>query len=562
MKNTLFTVMLIVANLSFAQRQFTPTTGSWNYQNLSVETYGQRVITGFSEINPTTGLISPTFKITNLAGTPIAAFHLNFPSDPVYLMDFTINTTNQTIVLTGMTAAVSATTPHKLFVAEVSFAGVLIQCNLEYLSSGLNSMIPHQIIHSPTTNQVVVVGTEVAGLLTATNAFTIPKNGFILGLNANNFNLILFTSSMTTPVSGTNDSDMLENITEVTGTGYFISGSANNAVNEQNLLTMGIDYAGVTTHSTIHDITNFQFAGSSVLYSAGLNRVYLLCNNSIQHTFQITYFDPITGAILSPFFQHVITTLPVGTGADVNGFKLQQTQNLQILVSGYVSTPAGALPTLITPFQMLFNPPINALVAGKLYGSGNNSPLAGYYSEVGNSVYINTPDISAYNQASGKNYIVNQNTVNGGYDLNISSISTISACEKAIKANPGSVPTTIVGSANYLPLPMYPGPYTPSITARSLNQTVLCAASSLIVANPIITLAPNPANESITINSESGIQHIIIYDLKGNSVQNLSIVETMREGLKLDVSQLTKGVYIIVVTDNNGDLIRERFVKE
>jgi len=562
MKTALLTVMLIVANLCLAQRQFTPTTGSWNFQNLSVETYGQRVITGFSEINPATGLITPTFKITNLAGVPAVSFYLNFPGDAVYLMDFTINTTNQTIVLTGMTAAVSASTPHKLFVAEVTFGGILIQCNLEYLASGINSMIPHQIVHSPTTNQVVVVGTEVAGILSSANAFTIPKDGFILGLDANNFNLILFTSSMTTPVSGTNDSDMLENIVEVPGTGYFISGSTNNTANEQNLLTMGINYAGITTHSNIHDNTNFQLAGSSLLYSTSLGRVYVLCNNSIMHTFQIAYFNPITGGILSPFFSHVITSLPVGAGADVNGFKLQQTQNLQILVSGYVSTPTGVLPTLITPFQMLFNPPVNALVSGKLFGSGNNSPLVGYYSEVGNSVYINTPDISAYNQASGKNYIVNQNTINGGYDLNISSISTISPCETAFKANPFSTTTLIVGSAGYTSLPMVPGPYTPTITQRSLNQTVLCAASSLITANPTVTLAPNPANEYITINSETGLENVIIYDLKGNIVQNLPVTETTREGLKLNISQLTSGLYIIVVTDTNGDLIRERFVKE
>jgi hypothetical protein len=366
---------------------------------------------------------------------------------------------------------------------------------------------------------------------------------------------------MTTPVTGITDNDMLENITEVPGTGYFISGSANNAANEQNLLTMGIDYAGTVTHSNIHDLTNYQMAGSSVMYVQGLNRVYVLCNNSVQHTFQIAYFNPVTGAIASNWWRHVITALPVGSGIDVNGFRLQHTQNNQILVSGYIYSTSTSLPSLLTPFQMLFNPNIAALVVGKLYQSANNAPLSGYFSEIGNSVYINTPDMFAYNQGSGKTYIVNQNTTSLGYDLNISSINTASACEKAIKANAGSTPTVLLGPATYNPLPMYPAVWTPVGTPRSLNYTILCDASS-IQTNPTATLSPNPANEYVTIENETGIKNVMIYDLKGNVVKDLPEMEITRSGIRLYIGKLIAGLYIVEITDSEGNQIRERLVKE
>lgn len=561
MKTALFTVMLLAAHVCFSQRFFTPTNGSWNNQNLSVESYQSRIVTGFTETNPGTGLLTPAFRITDPLGNPGASFYVDYPGDAVYLMDFTINTVNQTIVLTGMTAVVTATTPHKMFVTEVDFTGAVIQSSLEYLSLSAHSMVPHQVIHSATSNQVVIVGTEINGVPNSTNGNTLPKDGFVLGLNANNFNAILYTQSMTTPVSGTTDNDMLENITEVPGTGYFISGSANNTANEQNLLTMGINYAGTVTHSNIHDLTNFQMAGSSVMFVPGLNRVYVLCNNSVQHTFQIAYFNPVTGAIASNWWRHVITTLPVGSGVDVNGFRLQYTQNNQILVAGYIYSSSTALPSLLTLFQMLFNPNVAALVAGKYYQSANNAPLSGYFSEIGNSVYINTPDMFAYNQSSGKTYLVNQNTTNLGYDLNISSINTYSGCEKAIKANPASTPTVLLGPATYNPLPMYPAVWMPVGTPRSLNYTILCAASS-IQANPTATLSPNPANEYVTIENETGINNVILYDLKGNTVKDLPEMEIIRSGVRLYIGKLSSGIYIVEITDSEGNQIRERLVKE
>lgn len=565
MKTALFTLLLAAAPMClFAQRILSPANNSWDEPNLSVETYQTRVVAGFSEINPSTGVLSPAFKVTDLSGVPGAAFFLDFSPDPVYLMDFTINTTNQTIVLTGMTAAISATTPYKMFVAECTFSGTLIQCSIEYLSSSSSSMIPHEVVFSPGANQVVVVGTKIDGFPMSSSYASLPKEGFILGLNANNFNMISFVRSTNTSVTGTTDNDMLENIIEVPGSGYFITGSANNSSNEQNLLTMGVSYSGGITHANIHDLTNYRMAGSSVVFVPASNRVYVLCNNSAMHTFQIAYFNPTTGVIGSQWWRHVITAFPVGGGVDVNGFRVQATQNAQILVSGYiVDNTLGYLGCLMTPFQMQINPNLNSVVTAKFFQSNNNSPLTGYFNEIGNSTYINTPDIAAYSQVSGKNYIVNQYT-GTGYDLNIAGINSYSGCEKAVQTNPGVTTDVLVGTPIIGSLPMYGVTYWPVYWGRTLAQSTTCSFSSAIATVSSGTLSPNPAHDYITVENENGVKDVVIYDLKGNTVGAHSAVTQERGtgATRLNISMLPAGVYMILYTDNDGNTLRERFVKE
>ncbi len=567
MKTTLFTVALVfVSYVCNAQRFLELTNGSWDNPNLSVETFDDFVISGFTETNPSTGLLTPTFKVTNSGGGLMNCFHVNY-KDAAILMDFTIKEATHTIILTGMLDVPPGTMPYKMFVSEVDMlTGTLIQSSLEYTYNG-SSMIPHQVIYSNISNQVMIVGTELMGPIDPGNFGFVPKFGFVLALDLGNFNNIIFTHEMDTP-AGNWDYDMLENITEVTGSNYFISGSCNGPSGEQNLFTMGVDYGGAILFSHIIDKTNSRNAGSSVMYYAPLNTVYLLANNSISHQFQIARCSPTTGLFSTPWFRHQMTGFPIGGGVDQNGFRLQQTPNKQIVIGGYLSAPTGVLPEQLTPFQMVLRDNL-AFLAAKVYQSGNNSPLSpSYFEENGNSVFINTPDMIAYNKTVNRTYLVNQNTNNGGFDLNVSSLLQPSKCEKAVQVTTYNDPHNIIGSGNFNPLPMYANQYDPQEKNRACSNIILCQypPASSIMVNPSSNeaiLSPNPVTSKLVITlDEETIQSVLIYDMKGNRVLSQKATERTSNEMTLGVDKLNQGAYIVEITTKEGVIHRERFVKE
>jgi hypothetical protein len=567
MKTTLFAVALLLApNLANSQRILEVTNGSWLNPNLSVETYQDFVVSGYTETNPATGLLTPTFKINTITGAPVNTYYVDYP-DSVYLMDFTIRETKNSIILTGMTSSLASGTPYKMIIAEVDLVtGTPMQSSLEYTFNG-NSMVPHQVICSEPTSQVTVVGTEILGTVTSSNYATIPKYGFVLGVDLNNFNSIIYNPiEMDLPAASIWDYDMLENITEVPGSGYFISGSCNApGSGEQNLITMGTDYSGTVTFSNIIDNTNSRFAGSSVMYNGPLNVVYLLANNSVTHQFQVAICDPLTGMFLTPWTRHQMTAYPIGSGVDQNGFRLQQSKSNMIVVGGYLSAPFGALPQLLTPFQVTMKDNLSFLAA-KVYQSGNNSPLSpGYYEESGNSVFINTPDMITYNRFSDRTYLVNQNTVNGGFDLNVSSLLKVSKCEKLVPVSTVTTNPVIVGSGSFNPLPMYTWPYASSNPPRPMQQITLCQsiAPTLIVNDQEPLLSPNPANDLLNVAlDEETIQDVSVYDMKGNIVLAQKANQRTGNVMEIPVGKLDQGAYIIEITTKEGNTYRERFVKQ
>lgn len=567
MRTTLFTVALLLAPyFGNSQRILENTNGSWFNQNLSVETFQDFVISGYTETNPSTGFLTPAFKINNIAGAAVNTYYVDY-SDPVYLMDFTIREATNTIILTGMTAVTSTSTPYKMFVTEIDFmTGAPVQSSLEYTFSG-TSMIPHQVICSESAAQVTIVGTEVAGFMNSSNYAMIPKSGFVLGLDINNFNTIIYPPiEMDLPPASIWDYDILENVTEVPGWGYFISGSCNApGSGEQNLLTMGIDYSGSVMFSNIVDNTNSRFAGSSVMYNPILDVVYLLANNSVIHQFNIAICDPYTGTFLTPWFRHQLAGYPIGSGVDQNGFRLQQSKANMIVVGGYLSAPSGALPQQLTPFQITMKDNLTFL-AGKVYQSGNNSPLSpSYFEENGNSVLDNTPDIIVYNRFSDRTYLVNQNTVNNGFDLHVSSLLKISKCEKQVTVSTVTTNPVIVGTGNFNPLPMYPNPYMPTPGPRPIMQSFLCQAiaPTLAVNNQEPVLHPNPANDMLNVSMEDEtIEGVSVYDLKGNLVLSQKASARTAGTMTIAVSKLDQGAYIIEITTQEGTIHRERFVKQ
>ena len=72
-----------------------------------------------------------------------------------------------------------------------------------------------------------------------------------------------------------------------------------------------------------------------------------------------------------------------------------------------------------------------------------------------------------------------------------------------------------------------------------------------------IDVYPNPVSDQLFISSENlQIKNIRIYEISGKQVLNIERNET-----SIDVSQLTKGVYFIEVTSQEGKSV-QKFVKK
>ena len=70
-----------------------------------------------------------------------------------------------------------------------------------------------------------------------------------------------------------------------------------------------------------------------------------------------------------------------------------------------------------------------------------------------------------------------------------------------------------------------------------------------------VSAIPNPTKNSIYINTHSGIQNAIMFDLKGvNQMLPYS-------NQKIDCSRLKLGIYYLKITSNQGQVVTQEIFK-
>jgi hypothetical protein len=578
MKTTLVAVFLLTATVCSAQaRTRELTNASWNFQNLSVENWDIRqwIIAGTTEPNAA-GMLSPIFKFTDqnlvpIPAPPLPTYRTQFNNSKV-LMDFTVDQAGGRIIMTGTDPINSTGAPLNMYVTVISLPTGAILGSVQ-LPTSSSSLIPHQVIFSQNNNQIVVVGTKIAGTLTNTNFATAPKTGFLMILDATTLAMINFIETNTPSIAGGNDSDMLESVTEIPGAAgsnnYFAGGSANGFANpaEQNMMVMNV-IGGVPFNSCIIDNTNSRSVVSSVMYTAATAQIITMSNNSAFGTYELMRFNSIPATPVFPSVRHILNTcMPAGT--ITNGFRLQQdaTGN-QVIVAGYAWNSASGL---LTPFQTTTNPGLAAPINAKIFQTNNTSPLTGYFNESGAPVFINTPDIMTYHRTSNRTFLVNPHT-NFGFDMLRSVATSTLGCEApcGFTTVSSQYPSLMNGVALTSSLPVLQ-PLPAAFVGRTIQDLMLCNSLPLapISEEPemergegVVTLFPNPARDVLEIEAEIGIVEAVIYDLNGGKV--LEAVNTQNElGIRtIDISMLKAGVYVITLQDSRGVMERKKFVKE
>ena len=70
-----------------------------------------------------------------------------------------------------------------------------------------------------------------------------------------------------------------------------------------------------------------------------------------------------------------------------------------------------------------------------------------------------------------------------------------------------------------------------------------------------ITLYPNPVTDALTIESSETINSIIVYDIVGREVSHYE--EVKRSNMKIDMSGLVNGSYLVKIITENGQVIKK-----
>jgi tetratricopeptide (TPR) repeat protein len=105
------------------------------------------------------------------------------------------------------------------------------------------------------------------------------------------------------------------------------------------------------------------------------------------------------------------------------------------------------------------------------------------------------------------------------------------------------------------------GNCTQDLTSFYLTNNLTNSIDELTTKNKI-SIFPNPATTKLTVNSETAIKEIYIYDLLGKLVKQMNVENTNTKSNEIAIDELNQGIYIIQVIDVFDAKLSSKFIKE
>lgn len=125
-------------------------------------------------------------------------------------------------------------------------------------------------------------------------------------------------------------------------------------------------------------------------------------------------------------------------------------------------------------------------------------------------------------------------------------------CDNSYAVIPGETAQSFTPSAN--------GNYSVEITSNTCTDTSACVNMTTVGIQQLnsitMNISPNPVKDYLTINSSENIKKASIFCMNGSLVKTIKAVDN-----KIDVSNLSQGIYILVVNTDKG-ITQNKFVKE
>ena len=105
-------------------------------------------------------------------------------------------------------------------------------------------------------------------------------------------------------------------------------------------------------------------------------------------------------------------------------------------------------------------------------------------------------------------------------------------------------------------------PNTPNFALGKLNCPT--GIEEQVINNEAIRVYPNPTEEKLTVSSYQllGNTKVEVIDVLGRNVFAKQYINSKSQEIQLDVSCYTKGIYVLKVTNEKGNVMTKQFVKE
>lgn len=186
-----------------------------------------------------------------------------------------------------------------------------------------------------------------------------------------------------------------------------------------------------------------------------------------------------------------------------------------------------------------------------------------------NYVYTDASNLMGSNSATGKPYwsMCNPTPIAPGDLRTVMSFGPL-------KFIPGQSQTITIAATTVLNV-AYPCPsFQPLQQAMDYVKTFFQTNScDRVLENPAavnnietnknqLIIYPNPTTHSLFISSQSLVNTVQITDVLGEIVITYSPLQKGLEGIVINTSNLSNGIYFLKTTDNKGNIINTKFVKE
>lgn len=343
-----------------------------------------------------------------------------------------------TLALTGYVVSSGSQVPRPFVMTLKAADGSIIDYK-EFILDAFDQATGLDILYSATKESYYVAGYQADDILDLNS----NKAGFVmsldLGLNINWTNFIFSPANSSTR-------NMANNLTELPGTGIFVTGSVNNnstgggAVSTLKVL---LDYSGSTIWDLTTLSTNSHECGVDAVYDPVDDLLYVMSNNSVVHTFEIQRIDNASSAganISTARSNNLLSVL----NSNVEGFSLAFDPNSaeNLIVAGMIRSMPGATvntPTFIATVD-INNFSVSALHYIEAHNAGyrdhDHDMFQAFY---GQQAVINYPDILG---VFPSNFVIlGYEGLNAGYNLSVTytdangQTPSSKDCEVTVSAN-------------------------------------------------------------------------------------------------------------------------------
>lgn len=98
------------------------------------------------------------------------------------------------------------------------------------------------------------------------------------------------------------------------------------------------------------------------------------------------------------------------------------------------------------------------------------------------------------------------------------------------------------------------------MAARNFRSATYSGEENHEEENDLVELFPNPTQEELLIHNTKNVKEVIVFTNSGQAM--ISKKASNESPLKLDVSDIAKGLYVLKVTKHDGTIQTKKFVKE